>query len=167
MPSRRLAAGLVALLVAACGGGGEDETPPPAGAAQPAEQATAEAQDPQQAVEDSIRRDAEMRLTRETFSYAGGVRDPFESLFNQASSGPEIQDLELVGVYLDPDRAGNTVALLRDRTSGQPYKLRVGDVVGRARVAQIRRRDVVFTIEDFGFERQETLALPKREEGTP
>jgi hypothetical protein len=32
------------------------------------------------------------------------------------------------------------------------------------RVAQIRQRDVVLTVEDLGFERQETLSLPKREE---
>jgi hypothetical protein len=33
-------------------------------------------------------------------------------------------------------------------------------------VAQIRPKDVVFTIEDFGFERQETLSLRKQEDVT-
>jgi hypothetical protein len=159
-------AGLIALLVAACGGG-EDAPADSSEGQAPVEPTVSEGQDPQQVAEDSIRRAAEMLLTRETFSYAGGVRDPFESLFNMASTGPEFQDLELVGVYLDPDHSANTVALLRERATGRPYKLRVGDAVGRAVVAQIRRTDVVFTIEDFGFERQETLALPKREEGTP
>jgi hypothetical protein len=34
-------------------------------------------------------------------------------------------------------------------------------------VVQIRERDVVFMIEDFGFERQETLSLRKQEDVTP
>jgi len=43
----------------------------------------------------------------------------------------------------------------------------MGDQVGRARVVQIRPRDAVFTIHDFGFERQETLSLRKQEVETP
>ena len=35
------------------------------------------------------------------------------------------------------------------------------------RLVQIRPRDVVFTIDDFGFERQETLSLRKQEVETP
>ena len=165
MPSKRGTTIHMALLAAACSGG--DEAPVEAAAAPlaPAGAEAADDQAAQQAVDDSIRAN-EMQLARETFSYAGGTRDPFSSLFNLASAGPEIQDLELVCVYLDPDRPGNTVALLRERATGRPHKLRLGDVLGRARVAQIRRTDIVFTIEDFGFERQETLALPKREEGT-
>jgi hypothetical protein len=45
--------------------------------------------------------------------------------------------------------------------------LRAGDQLGRSRVVQIRDRDVVFMIEDFGFERQETLSLRKQEDVTP
>lgn len=107
------------------------------------------------------------RLARETFSYGGGSRDPFESLLNVERLGPELSDLQLVGVYYDADRPGNSVAVLRDKTTGRPYKLRRGEEVGRARVRQVRQRDVTFTIEDFGFERQETLSLPTREDATP
>jgi len=165
--------GLVAALaLLACGGGeAADQAPateaaqtPAASAADSAAEAAAEAD---QAAQDSAVQADQMRLQRETFSYGGGARDPFESLLNLASSGPELSDLALVGIYLDSERPGNSVAVLRDRTSGRPYKLRAGDRVGRARVAQVRQQDVVFTIEDFGFERQETLTLPKREEGTP
>lgn len=175
MPSKRTGVLGLAVMALACGGGGggggsgADEA---AGPQEATVQAEAAQEGPDQAAielqqADSTRRANEMKLSRETFSYAGGSRDPFSSLFSLAAAGPEIQDLELVGVYLDPDRPGNSVALLRERGSGTPHKLRVGDEVGRARVAQIRRTDVVFTIEDFGFERQETLSLPKREEGTP
>ena len=109
----------------------------------------------------------ETSLSRETFSYGGGGRDPFVSLLNLERSGPELSDLELVGVYLDPNRSSNSVAVLRDKSTGRPYKVRRGDEIGRARVRQIRQRDVTFTIEDFGFERQETLSLPTREDATP
>ena len=40
-------------------------------------------------------------MLRETFAYAGGTRDPFNSLINMANAGPEITDLQLVGVYQD------------------------------------------------------------------
>jgi hypothetical protein len=35
------------------------------------------------------------------------------------------------------------------------------------KIAQIRQRDVVLTIEDLGFERQETLSLRRQEEQNP
>lgn len=165
MPSKRAAVLLLTIVATACGGGGDAD--PAAVVTAPSGDATLELPTVQEAQEDSIRQDEEMQLSRETFSYGGGTRDPFSSLFNLASAGPEIQDLELVGIYIDPDRPGNSIALLRERATGRPHKLRAGDELGRARVAQIRRTDIVFTIEDFGFERQETLALPKREEGTP
>ena len=121
---------------------------------------------------DSVRRDSlqlarETQILRETFGFSGGSRDPFISLIKSARAGPEFSDLLLVGIYLDLRYANNSVAVLRDKTSNRRYKLRVGDQVGRLRVAQIRQLDVVFTIEDFGFERQETLSLRKREVGTP
>jgi hypothetical protein len=34
-------------------------------------------------------------------------------------------------------------------------------------VTQVRSKDVVFTIQDFGYERQETLSLRKQEDVTP
>lgn len=116
---------------------------------------------------DSIRLARETEVLRETFTYAGGARDPFASLITEDKVGPEFNDLLLVGVYLDLRRASNSVAVLRDKTNQKRYKLRVGDRLGRLKVAQIRQTDVVFTVEDIGFERQETLSLRKREEQTP
>lgn len=164
MPSNRVALVLAALFAAACGG---DEAEPVDAAPAQGLDSSAVQVSAEQAQADSAERAAETSLNRETFSYRGGARDPFESLFNLANAGPEIQDLELVGIYLDPERPGFNIAVLRERNTGRPHKLRAGDQLGRARVAQIRRTDIVFTIEDFGFERQETIALPKREEGTP
>jgi hypothetical protein len=119
------------------------------------------------ATADSISRAREIEVMRETFAYGGGTRDPFASLFDAALSGPEFANLELVGVYQDLRNPANSVIVLREKVAQKRYKLRVGDQVGRARVVQIRPRDAVFTISDFGFERQETLSLRKQEVETP
>jgi hypothetical protein len=119
------------------------------------------------AVSDSIRKSREIEVMRETFAYSGGARDPFASLLNTTSAGPEISSLELVGVYQNLRDSDNNVVVLRDKGTAKRYKLRVGDQVGRARLVQIRPRDAVFTIRDFGFERQETLSLRKQEVETP
>ena len=116
---------------------------------------------------DSLQRARETEVLRESFTYAGGSRDPFVSLISTAKVGPEFSDLILLGIYLDLRRPSNSVAVLRDKNSLKRYKLRVGDQVGRLKVAQIRQQDVVFTVEDIGFERQETLSMRKREAETP
>jgi type II secretory pathway pseudopilin PulG len=118
-------------------------------------------------VADSIRKAREIEVMRETFAYTGGSRDPFASLLNTTATGPEIGSLDLVGVYQDLRNSSNSVVVLRDKGTAKRYKLRVGDQVGRARLVQIRPRDAVFTIRDFGYERQETLSLRKQEVETP
>jgi len=119
------------------------------------------------ATADSISRAREIEVMRETFAYGGGTRDPFASLFDVTLSGPEFANLELVGVYQDLRNPANSVIVVREKVALKRYKLRTGDQVGRARVVQIRPRDAVFTISDFGFERQETLSLRKQEVETP
>jgi hypothetical protein len=119
------------------------------------------------AVADSIQKAREIEVMRETFAYAGGTRDPFASLLNGSATGPEIADLDLVGVYQDLRGTGNSVVVLREKATTKRHKMRVGDQLGRARLVQIRPRDAVFTIRDFGFERQETLSLRKQEVETP
>ncbi|HEU4524950.1 MAG TPA: hypothetical protein VFR62_08005, partial [Gemmatimonadales bacterium] len=119
------------------------------------------------AVSDSIRKAREIEVMRETFAYTGGSRDPFASLLNSTSTGPEIGSLDLVGVYQDLRNSSNSVVVLREKATAKRHKLRVGDQLGRARLVQIRPRDAVFTIRDFGYERQETLSLRKQEVETP
>jgi hypothetical protein len=153
-------------------------TPPagtPAAPAQPAsaiatppaqpDSSMAQAQDPGYA--DSVQKAKEMEMTRETFAYSGAARDPFSSLLNMAKNGPELADLQLVGIYQNLRTPSASVAVLREKDGGKRHKLRAGDQLGRSRLVQIRDRDVVFMIEDFGFERQETLSLRKQEDVTP
>lgn len=119
------------------------------------------------AVADSLQKARETEMTRETFAYSGSIRDPFNSLLNMEKSGPEVADLQLVGIYQNMRSPSASVAVFREKEGGKRHKLRAGDQLGRSRVVQIRDRDVVFMIEDFGFERQETLSLRKQEDVTP
>ena len=71
---------------------------------------------------------------------------------------PLVSDLRLTAVAFDP-LGRNSVAILRDIASQQQYRVRVGQTLGRLRVANIRQKAVIFSIEEFGFSRQETLPL--------
>jgi hypothetical protein len=98
-------------------------------------------------------------INREVFAYeANGRRDPFVSLMNTSDLKPLLTDLKLVGVAYDP-RGQNSVAVLRDVTSKDQYKVRVGQTIGRMRVAAIQPKAVIFTIEEFGYSRQELLPI--------
>jgi hypothetical protein len=120
------------------------------------------------ATADSVQRAREIEVMRETFAYGGGTRDPFASLITKDDSSIEIGNLDLVGVYLDLKTPSNNVIVLREKgADGKRHKMRVGDQLGRSRLVQIRARDAVFMIADFGYERQETLSLRKQEVETP
>ncbi len=103
-------------------------------------------------------------LIREVFAYEGGGRDPFMSLLKSCDVRPLISDLKLTTVVYDGRFASRSVAVLRDITNRRIYRVKTGDIVGRLKVTQIRPREVVFTVQEFGFERQETLSLAKQEE---
>lgn len=114
---------------------------------------------------DGARRDsAPPALLREVFSYEGGGRDPFVSLLKSGDVRPLMSDLKLVSVTYDGRLPARSVAVLRDITNKKIYRAKAGDLLGRLRVTQIRPREVVFTVQEFGYERQETLALARQEE---
>lgn len=98
-------------------------------------------------------------INREVFQYDGnGRRDPFVSLMTTGDLRPLLADLKLVGVAYDP-RGQNSVAVLRDITSKDQYRVKVGQTIGRMRVAAIQPKAVIFTIEEFGYSRQELLPI--------
>jgi len=168
---------LFGVLAAACGGAlvgcGGAGTPPPAAAGGAKAAAAPEASDStapaaaaqprprpaRSALPDSA---SPPEYRREIFRYAGGSRDPFESLIATRDVGPMISDLRLVSITYDA-RYGNSVAVVRAAHDPRPIRLHRGDTVGRMRVIQIRQYEVVFQIEEFGFERQETLTLRRPE----
>lgn len=101
----------------------------------------------------------EVSLNREVFSYDPGARrDPFVSLMRSGELRPMLSDLRLVTVLYDPT-GQNSIAVMHDLSTKDQYRVRVGQTLGRMRVAQIQPKQVVFTVEEVGFSRQEALAL--------
>jgi hypothetical protein len=105
-----------------------------------------------------------MVLLREVFAYEGGGRDPFMSLLRSGDVRPLLSDLKLTTIVYDGRFAARSVAVLRDITNRRIYRVKAGDIIGRLKVTQIRPREIVFTVQEFGFERQETLSLGRQEE---
>jgi len=96
-------------------------------------------------------------VTREVYSYGGiGRRDPFYSLILTDDLRPLLSDLRLVGILYEPSGQRN-VAVMRDLQTNAQYRVLNGQSLGRMRVTQIRKRAVLFTIEEFGLSRQDSL----------
>ena len=99
------------------------------------------------------------QVTREVFLYdAGGRRDPFFSLILTEDLRPLLSDLKLVGVLYDATQR-RSVAIFRDVLTNAQYRVGTGMPLGRMRVAQIKPRGVIFTIDEFGLSRQDSLML--------
>ena len=98
-------------------------------------------------------------IMREAFGYnAEARRDPFVSLLTSDELRPTVVDLRLTGILYD-ESGRNSVATMRDMTSDVMYRVRTGQILGRMRVALIKRSVVIFSIEEFGLNRQDSLVL--------
>ena len=97
-------------------------------------------------------------VMRETFDYTRDTRrDPFVSLMTTSDLRPTLSDLRLTGILYDLS-GRRPVAILRDIAGGQ-WRVTTGMTLGRMRVAQIKPKTIIFTIEEFGFNRQDSLIL--------
>jgi len=98
-------------------------------------------------------------FNREVYAYPStGRRDPFASLITSGDIRPILADLDIVGIILDPS-GRSSVATLKDRSTNEVYRVRVGSLFGRMRVTAIRQREVALAIDEFGFTRQEVLSI--------
>src|SRR5213596_3319877 len=102
-------------------------------------------------------------LSREVYAYEGGGRDPLLSLLRSGDIRPLLSDLRLVGIYYDGRYPARSVAVLREGTRSKVYRVKPGNIIGRLKATTIRPREIVFTVQEFGFERQESLQLAKQE----
>ena len=102
---------------------------------------------------------ASQPVTREIFTYESEARrDPFFSLILTEDLRPLLSDLKLVGIlYVSSGRG--SVAIMRDVLTNAQYRVNTGQTLGRMRVAQIKPRAVIFTIDEFGLSRQDSLFL--------
>ncbi len=98
-------------------------------------------------------------FSREVFQYnSAGRRDPFVSLIKSSEIRPVMTDLRLTTVAYDAT-GNNSVAVLRDLGTKEQYRVKVGTPLGRMRVVRIDPKAVTFALEEFGFSRQQTLAM--------
>jgi hypothetical protein len=101
---------------------------------------------------------APLILMREVFEYdRDGRRDPFMSLLQTTDLRPTLSDLKLLMTVVD--EPGRSVALVADAYEKIQKTVRVGTRLGRMRVSSIRENVVVFTIEEFGTNRRDSLQL--------
>ncbi|HVT38370.1 MAG TPA: hypothetical protein VHE78_04975 [Gemmatimonadaceae bacterium] len=101
-----------------------------------------------------------MIVYREEFSYAeNGRRDPFISLMASGELKPLLADLALIGVLYDEAQPGRSLAVLVDGSSSETYRVKAGNTLGRMRVVKVGQKDITFSLDEFGFSRQETLLL--------
>lgn len=132
----------------------------------------------------------DLRLERETFAYPSfSRRDPFRPLVGD-ETGPQFEDLELLGVMFSSQQ-GQSVALLgiaggsvvrpdsilvesgevlpgaeetrasRSRTN----RMRVGDRWGNVRIAVIERNRVLVDVTEFGLTERRELLLRRPDAG--
>lgn len=98
-------------------------------------------------------------IMRELYEYPrDGRRDPFISLLTTNELRPTMSDLRLTGILFDQS-GSHSVATLRDITTNAQYRVSTGSPLGRMRVSAIRVKTVVFTIDEFGTTRQDSLVL--------
>lgn len=98
-------------------------------------------------------------IMREVYSYSTeGRRDPFVSLLSSSDLRPTVGDLRLTSILYD-ENGSNSIAMMRDLVDDTQYRVVTGQTLGRMRVALIKRKVVIFTIEEFGQNRQDSLVL--------
>jgi hypothetical protein len=101
----------------------------------------------------------QMTIMREIFTYEpAGRRDPMASLVNTPTLRPLLSEIECIGILYDED-GRRSEAVMRSLDKKKTYRVRVGQMLGRMTVAQITRREVVFTIDEYGFSRQVSLPV--------
>lgn len=98
---------------------------------------------------------------REEYAYTKqDRRDPFLSLMVTGEVRPMLSDLAVIGLIYSA-APGRSVAVLIDGTTGETYRVKSGQTLGRMKVLKIDQRSVTLQVDEFGFSRQETLPLDR------
>ena len=145
-------AALLLASLAGCGGGGAASAPPAADPAAAVEEGGsktaaakpgAPAQAPAPKIDPSLIPEPGTPIVRETYSYAGGSRDPFASVLDQPGIGPELADLDLVMLVYQERGNGSGTSVqpwgLAQSTTGFTVELQASHPQGIGRVkAQVQ-----------------------------
>lgn len=119
--------------------------------------------------------DAQLVFEREVFAYPMYERrNPFVSLVANQASGPRFEQMRLEGILYSPDPSFSLAVFSANRRAataetagqvGQVRRLRVGERWGNVRILEIRSREVVVEVEEFGLTEQRIMTLPTRGQG--
>ncbi len=97
---------------------------------------------------------------REVFTFpSGGRRDPYTPLVGKNDGGPRFEELSVRGIIYSP--SAESMVLLSD--GRKTYRRHRGEMVGNARVLQITPTRVLFSVDNFGVWREESLEMKKPE----
>jgi hypothetical protein len=99
-------------------------------------------------------------IMREVFTYSQrGRRDPMVSLMSSPDIRPLITEIEVIAIVYTGSSATSMATLRHLIEPSLIYRVKVGDALGRMRIAGIEPREVVFTLDEFGFSRTERLPV--------
>ncbi len=148
MRARSVSPALLGLALSAMPLAAQQASPPPAAATKAAPPAAAPADDPK------------LIFDREVFTFpSGGRRDPYTPLVGKNDQGPRFEDLSIRGIIYSP--SAESMVLLSD--GKKTYRKHRGEMVGNARVVQISPTRVIFSVDNFGVWREESLEMKKSE----
>lgn len=106
---------------------------------------------------------------REIFTYPSYERrNPFRPLTGPDDAGPRFEDLIFMGAIVTDDPAAS-VALLgvrggrADEADGPTHRLRRGQRIGNVRIVEVRSRELVVEVEEFGLTERRTMELRRTE----
>lgn len=100
-----------------------------------------------------------VEIMREDYRYAReSRRDPFVSLLTTSELRPTMSDLRLTTIIFDAN-GRHSLAVLRDVQTNEQYRVAPGATLGRMQVTSIRPKSILFTIDEFGTNRQDSLVL--------
>lgn len=106
-------------------------------------------------------------LVRETYTYEGSARDPFQPLVAPVELGPELADLRLVAILYDNRDPAGSLATFRDIGNDHRFTVAPGQRIGRITVVSVGRNNVKLREDEFGTARDQTYALRKPEDQRP
>ncbi|MEX2528987.1 MAG: hypothetical protein WEA09_15250 [Gemmatimonadota bacterium] len=126
---------------------------------------SSEAQEQQGRQAQATRDSVDLVFEREVFTYPSFTRrNPFRPLTSGPDSGPQFEELSLIGVIYSTE-PGASVALLAQGNvaaggaGGRTFRVRRGTVLANMRVLEVQRDQVVVEVEEFGTREQRVLTL--------
>ena len=113
---------------------------------------------------------AQLVFEREVFDYPTFERrNPFRPLVSSEQVGPRSEVVTLIGiVYEEEDPASSLGIFSTPAPEGDvpiTRRLRAGQTWGDLRVVEVRPREVVVAVDEFGTVEQRIMRLPTRRQG--